>query len=136
MRRITDDDAKAIARAILDELAERAGSRTDYIDVPLPSAAKTGSYVYFFQSFGPGREIKIGYAREVERRLSALRIGSPYEIRALAWFWAADPSEAETSLHHRFAPWSVRGEWFAPTPELLALCDEIRDERMQIWSGS
>lgn len=78
--------------------------------------------VYFISPVGGGL-IKIGVAGDVAGRLESLQTGSPVllEVRAVI----TDGGEAlELSLHKRFAASRRHGEWFEPTPELLALIEE------------
>lgn len=74
-------------------------------------------YVYFIQS----REglVKIGRSRTPEKRFRVLRCGSP---GAVLLGIRDDLSESE--LHARFASSREAGEWFRPSPELLALAVE------------
>lgn len=73
--------------------------------------------VYFIQS----REglVKIGRSRAPEKRLRTLRCASP---GAVLLGIREDLSESE--LHARFASSREAGEWFWPSPELLALAVE------------
>lgn len=54
--------------------------------------------------------VKIGQARSVQRRLSELLVGCPYNLRLLKTFKPHEWTEAE--LHEKFAGAHVRGEWF------------------------
>ncbi len=75
--------------------------------------------LYFAQAEGIGR-IKIGFTDgDVSARLADLQTGSPVPIRLLGTL--AGTLEDEKDLHRRFGAARVCGEWFEPTPELLAL---------------
>jgi hypothetical protein len=79
-------------------------------------------YVYFAQA-GTNGPIKIGTSRNLTRRIAAMQMYSPHGIRLLA----TEPGgvEAERAYHHRFNSAALAGEWFQPTPELLALIAQI-----------
>lgn len=72
--------------------------------------------VYFVQA-GEGGNIKIGYARNVQSRLSKMRVDCPAVLRLLAV--CEGDVECERDLHARFAAHRVRGEWFLASPEIL-----------------
>jgi hypothetical protein len=77
------------------------------------------TWVYFIQA-GDSGPIKIGSGRRPQRRLRQLQIGNHEPLRLLG----AYPGTAldETQLHEQFRHARLRGEWFAPLPELL---DEV-----------
>jgi hypothetical protein len=79
-------------------------------------------YVYFIQST-EGGPIKIGKSDHPSRRLAGLQNGHPQElvIRAVALGGHA----AETLLHQHFERSRLRGEWFMPTKELMAIVDKL-----------
>jgi hypothetical protein len=89
---------------------------------PAPTAAQiarmptTGS-VYFIQGVDGG-PIKIGKANFPERRLYDLQASSPVRLRILAT--VAGGMRREYELHRQFKASRLHGEWFEPTPELLA----------------
>lgn len=74
--------------------------------------------VYFIQA-GDNGPIKIGVATDPRRRLINMRTAHPDVLSLLAVM----PGDAtlESAMHRRFAGQRIRGEWFAPTAELLAL---------------
>lgn len=78
--------------------------------------------VYFIQPVAGGL-IKIGIASNVTARLSGLQTGSPVELRVIGVIRGVDQT-AEAGLHLRFAASRKHGEWFEPTPELLAYIAE------------
>jgi len=86
-----------------------------------PRQTKTSArFVYFIQS--SGGPIKIGSASDVAARLKSLQTGSADELTLLAMTEGGEFRERE--LHARFAADRLRGEWFAPSPELIRV---IRD---------
>ncbi len=74
--------------------------------------------VYFIRQgwLGP---IKIGVAAHPRRRLAELQTASPYELRLLAVLPQAG-RPAEQRLHRLHAADRLCGEWFQPTPAVLA----------------
>lgn len=80
------------------------------------------SRVYFIQS-ERGGPIKIGRAINPEQRLKQCQTGSPERLVLLAVI--SGGRDLERSLHARFAASRLRGEWFKPTPELIALIGEV-----------
>lgn len=82
------------------------------------------SNVYFIQCNGSDGPIKIGYARRVRARLSAIQTGSPHPMTLLASFPANDGPTVERGLHYRFAALHISGEWFRSDPSLLRFIHE------------
>lgn len=72
--------------------------------------------VYFIQC-GDDGPIKIGKSRDPKGRLAAMMPNNPFELRLLRTMKGGH--SLERLLHWRFAPIRLRGEWFAPTSELL-----------------
>ncbi|MFF5853977.1 GIY-YIG nuclease family protein [[Kitasatospora] papulosa] len=56
--------------------------------------------------------VKIGHARNPQRRLAGLQTGQPAQL-TLLWSQVGD---YERALHRKFAAYRVRGEWFDLTP--------------------
>lgn len=76
--------------------------------------------VYFIQAVSGGL-IKIGAttAQSPETRLAAMQAGCPVRLRILAVI--RNPERFQEQLIHRlFADDRRHGEWFEPTPQLLA----------------
>jgi hypothetical protein len=57
-----------------------------------------------------GREVKIGYTRDLKARISALQTGNATPIEVLLAF--DGPIAVEKYLHNRFDDLRIRGEWF------------------------
>lgn len=85
------------------------------------AAAHTGSWVYFIRA-GKG-PIKIGRSVNVGSRIATMQTGNAEELRVVARMPGG--AAIESMLHARFAAARMRGEWFQPTPDLLALVAEI-----------
>lgn len=60
--------------------------------------------------------IKIGGAKDIEKRRSNLQTGNPSELRLLGWIHSEAAFELERRLHQRFSATRIRGEWFAIEP--------------------
>lgn len=87
--------------------------------------------VYFIEEVGTGR-IKIGVAKDPDKRLRHLQGSASSELRLLAAVEIFNPFSVESLLHEKFADHRVRGEWFSGEvrwlPELLAASsDSFRD---------
>jgi hypothetical protein len=95
--------------------AFRKGQRTAK-KPPNSSPRKTGC-VYFIAA-PELRRVKIGYARDLPRRLSALQVSSPCPLVLVAAVATDDPAGLERKLHKRFAHLRIQGEWFGLTDEL------------------
>lgn len=87
-----------------------------------PSLFRKG-YIYFVQG-EVTKNVKIGFTRNhPEQRIKTLQIGSPDRLQLLGWCYGR--RTAEGTLHNRFAPRRLFGEWFACSPELLTFIQEV-----------
>lgn len=77
-------------------------------------------FVYFVQMdrIGP---IKIGFTKNIEKRLISLQTASPYPLRLLCHYGADETHEKE--WHSEFDRLRLEGEWFLPHPKLLKEID-------------
>ena len=77
---------------------------------------KDMGYVYFAQMHRVG-PIKIGFARNVKKRIGHLQTHSPFEIVLIH----KTPStvKEEKQVHEKFSKWRIRGEWFHPSDEIF-----------------
>lgn len=80
---------------------------------------RKSGYVYFVQL---DDMIKIGFAVEPKKRIRALQIGTPHELKILAMFEGNPRLEAQ--IHARFARLRHKGEWFKAGPALLKFIEE------------
>jgi hypothetical protein len=82
--------------------------------------------IYFIvcEPSGAGPEyIKIGYARRgLEKRLTALQVGSPHPLRVLSVIEGSQ--DIETAIHAKWQGRHYRGEWYAVSQELLEWIEE------------
>lgn len=76
--------------------------------------------IYFVEADGAGA-IKIGFVagEDAADRVRDLQTGSPVPLRLLGTM--PGTLQDENDLHRRFASARIHGEWFRPTPELLAI---------------
>jgi len=84
-------------------------------------------FVYFVQmgSIGP---IKIGVAKNVERRLESLQTGNPYKLKLLTMIECTNSLKAydlERKMNSKFSNHNIRGEWF--NSGILNLMHEVRE---------
>ena len=87
------------------------------------SDAKITGWIYFIEYHDSG-PVKIGYAKNVDKRLCNLQTACPYELRVLV---AAPGSiDCETILHAYLSNFMIRGEWFWPVPELQKIVRRLR----------
>lgn len=79
--------------------------------------------VYFMQNvFGL---VKIGYSKDIKVRLNSIRSVSLLTPSSIKYLWYYDSDDwlgLERSLHHHFAPYRRKGEWFDP-----AILETIKD---------
>lgn len=80
--------------------------------------------VYFIQTAGENA-IKIGYAKEPQKRRAELQTGHHEELTVVGVIARGDMA-LERKLHDRFAKSHIRGEWFRPTEELLGFIEGVR----------
>lgn len=61
-----------------------------------------------------GGPCKIGYARNIRKRLSALQIGSFEKLQVFSTWTSQERSAqvCENQIHHRLKRFHMRGEWF------------------------
>lgn len=73
--------------------------------------------VYFIQAINGG-PIKIGFAKNIRRRLVGLQTSHPYELVVLAH--RPGSKELEAHLHVKHGRHRLIGEWFEPHTDVLA----------------
>lgn len=126
------DECEAASRRAR-EVAELAKT----ISKARKSQARFRSWIYFIQAeSGP---IKIGLTTDTHKRVGKLQCGNHETLTLLA----RTPGRAsdEKRLHTRFAEHHIRGEWFKPHADILALVAKaksahpILSEIMRIKGG-
>jgi hypothetical protein len=83
-------------------------------------------WIYFIMTEECPTRIKIGRTLTLKSRFSNLQTASPMDLRLVAAFRGTSLHEA--ALHQAFADCRVRGEWFAPSYELIDLIRIIQVE--------
>jgi hypothetical protein len=93
------------------------------------------SFIYFVQS-GEHGLIKIGLSNGPMRRLPELQTGNPDEL--LLRHVIPGDRAVEASLHQRFEPARIRGEWFGREylPVIAAFAGGVADRMLQAYDGS
>lgn len=90
------------------------------VDLSSCCGTTTNLYVIREEEDGP---VKIGLARKPAERLLTLQQGNPRRLSLVCSLPLR--AEAEKRLHLALKPDLVLGEWFAPTPAVLAAVGEI-----------
>lgn len=114
-----------VPRVLAGELSVRRAAKDVVSGDPDVAIAE---HVYFIQS--ESGHIKIGFSTHPELRLAEFQIGCPYRLRllfAVPMHRAGRASEA--GLHARFEASRFRGEWFNPTPDVLAFVETMLKAR-------
>ena len=93
-------------------------------DIVEQMRASASSCVYFIQSVNGG-PIKIGRSGNVDERVARLQTANAFPLRVVARM--PGKVSVERNMHALFAKDRIRpdGEWFNPSPELLAFIREI-----------
>jgi len=78
-------------------------------------------YIYFIQMdcIGP---IKIGFTKDIKKRMVHLQQANPYKLNLLVLFPGNE--EMEKAIHEGFREANLKGEWFLPHPEILKEIEE------------
>jgi transcriptional regulator with XRE-family HTH domain len=77
--------------------------------------------IYFIQR-ASGGPIKIGYAKNVAKRLKVLQTGVSEELVVLGI--CQGERSYESALHQVYREYRISGEWFEPAPKLVAFIKE------------
>jgi hypothetical protein len=86
----------------------------------LKQAQKKPQFVYFVEC---DERIKIGVARDPERRLRSLQTGNPSQLRILAV--VAGDADLEQAIHAKFESTRIGGEWFCKTDQLNEFIERV-----------
>lgn len=82
------------------------------------------TWCYLIQAGDEG-PIKIGFSRDPHERLIALQTSHPEQLYLRASI--AGPASNEAVLHAFYSREHLRGEWFRPSPRLLAFISHLQD---------
>lgn len=82
----------------------------------------------YFIRVAPDGPIKIGLARNVQRRLEQLQIGNHAELFIFAEYVIPEhlALELESLIHGRLRRARIHGEWFDPTPTVIGAAKNPR----------
>ena len=80
--------------------------------------------IYFIAPVGEHDPIKVGFTKDLARRLIAYIGHSPLPLTLLAL--AEGPREVESALHGLFKLDRLHGEWFKSSPEMLSIVEMYR----------
>jgi len=94
---------------------------------------KKTHYLYFIQLENTG-PIKIGLAKNPNRRLIQLQTANPYKLNLLYFFPSCKTDE--DGLHYLLRAYRLEGEWFLPSKKVLAEIEAQKriDEKIENWS--
>ena len=81
--------------------------------------------IYFIRA---PNAVKIGMAKDPNRRLMVLQTSHPDELELVATREGGRALEAE--YHARYAEHRVRGEWFEPAPAILSEIERLKGEKV------
>lgn len=87
------------------------------------AAENPTGFVYFART---RKAIKIGYAKDVAKRVAALQVGNANKLRVVLELPGTERDERQ--IHWLFEEHRMRGEWFRPDPFVLASIDLMREE--------
>ncbi len=88
--------------------------------------------IYFVQGESGG-PIKIGYTKNIEKRLTLLQSGYPDRLILLASM--AGTEENEEAIHIELQQYRLRGEWFSPHENVLEKVKAINNCQEVIQKG-
>lgn len=94
------------------------------IDTLQPLARPGVSGVYFARCAG---RIKIGFSKNIKKRLADLDVACPHNIDLVAYMPTTDAQAEERKYHIEFASLNVKGEWFLPGQNLISKIGRLRD---------
>lgn len=95
-------------------------------------SSKRSSLVYFIQC-NSTKNIKIGKSINVHERMKQIKGMTPSGIDLLATI--DGDTDVEANLHKKFNKYSVHGEWFKPSRELMDFIKSIQDDAEEMEMG-
>lgn len=88
---------------------------------------KSSAFVYFVLNVD-SNAIKIGMAKDIDKRLKSLQTSSPAKLQLLKAIQVAgikEAAELESKLHRNFAHLRITGEWFKAEKELFDYLEKL-----------
>ena len=107
------------------------GNRTVSLDGE--KLAHQAYFIYFILN-EDSNAVKIGYAKNLEKRMKALQTASPAELKLIKLVQVENHERAqdlELSLHKQFDAFRLSGEWFKAEAPLLDYVNECSEQ----WQG-
>ena len=86
-------------------------------------------FVYFIQA-GDNGAIKIGYTKDVDRRIKELQTSNPEKLNLLLKV-GAEPND-EKVMHDKFKKYCINLEWYSPSDELINFIRKFQSYGCQI----
>lgn len=96
------------------------------VDSARGTLSDSPGFIYFVRA-GQTNTVKIGYATDVEKRLSNLQCASHHELRLIGHLPGSRDDEA--GWHQRFAKERIRGEWFKLSARLREGINDLALQR-------
>lgn len=97
--------------------------------------------MYFVYFISDGEFIKIGYAKDVDKRICALQVGNPRKLKLLLklpFLTEAEACAAESYLHKSLDSFSTSGEWFKfeyPSDPFSAEYEQVINGILEFMDG-
>ncbi len=111
--------------ASLDARVTTPGNRI--ISLAGEPISKDSAFVYFVLN-SDSNAIKIGKAKDIQKRIQSLQTVSPTKLQLLKTVQVMSEEEArilESSLHRKFALLRITGEWFRADKELVDYMSDL-----------
>jgi hypothetical protein len=89
--------------------------------------------IYFIQAGGPKGPIKVGVAVAPQRRLQSHQAPNPQELSLLKV--VPGDYRREARIKKDLKPWCQKGEWYHPTPEVLAYIRKCGCAEYEVHNG-
>lgn len=91
----------------------------------------SGDLIYFIQAELSGA-VKIGYGKDPEKRKAELQVGNHERLRLITT--CEGSWREERWLHDRLKTHHIRGEWFRPHEDVLAvMCNPKKYLPADVW---
>lgn len=87
---------------------------------------ENSGFVYFIRA-GRTNSVKIGYAKNVEKRLATHQTSSPHKLELIGFLPGTIADESD--WHDRFRDHRIRGEWFELAMDLRCAINALALER-------
>ena len=85
-------------------------------------------YVYFICDPNLPNEVKIGRARDVDKRIATFNTGRPRNLKIIRKIYSGDYKTFESNIHNYFKSKRIKREWFEITKdELVVFFDNLND---------